>query len=131
MYFFFFSSRRRHTRCALVTGVQTCALPISEEPWVGRFAATIAGRPNLHAILCGHIHRSVVAPWKGTTIAICSSTAPQLALDMRPMAPDAPDNRPMIVADPPAYALPRWTGNGLLTHFAPADDNEIECDTCR
>src|SRR3546814_306800 len=27
-YFFFFSSRRRHTRCALVTGVQTCALPI-------------------------------------------------------------------------------------------------------
>src|SRR3546814_2978131 len=27
-YDFFFSSRRRHTRCALVTGVQTCALPI-------------------------------------------------------------------------------------------------------
>src|SRR3546814_3484655 len=27
-YFCFFSSRRRHTRCALVTGVQTCALPI-------------------------------------------------------------------------------------------------------
>src|SRR3546814_10081106 len=37
--FFFFSSRRRHTRCALVTGVQTCALPISaarmvpSDPW--------------------------------------------------------------------------------------------------
>src|SRR3546814_8633805 len=32
MYFsyFLFSSRRRHTRCALVTGVQTCALPISD-----------------------------------------------------------------------------------------------------
>src|SRR3546814_5201775 len=28
VYCFFFSSRRRHTRCALVTGVQTCALPI-------------------------------------------------------------------------------------------------------
>src|SRR3546814_1494921 len=41
---FFFSSRRRHTRCALVTGVQTCALPIynvdfSEHyiaPWFAR-----------------------------------------------------------------------------------------------
>src|SRR3546814_8345754 len=32
--FFFFSSRRRHTRCALVTGVQTCALPIYE-PTIG------------------------------------------------------------------------------------------------
>src|SRR3546814_5204219 len=31
MSFFFFSSRRRHTRCALVTGVQTCALPISAQ----------------------------------------------------------------------------------------------------
>src|SRR6059058_878812 len=29
--FFFFSSRRRHTRCRYVTGVQTCALPISPE----------------------------------------------------------------------------------------------------
>src|SRR3546814_8446703 len=29
--FFFFSSRRRHTRCALVTGVQTCALPICDK----------------------------------------------------------------------------------------------------
>src|SRR3546814_9585470 len=27
---FFISCRRRHTRCALVTGIQTCALPISE-----------------------------------------------------------------------------------------------------
>src|SRR3546814_16594812 len=36
--FFFFSSRRRHTRCALVTGVQTCALPIS---LVGTLAAEI------------------------------------------------------------------------------------------
>src|SRR3546814_17608355 len=31
---FFFSSRRRHTRCALVTGVQTCALPIFTRDWV-------------------------------------------------------------------------------------------------
>src|SRR3546814_2490045 len=29
---FFFASRRRHTRCALVTGVQTCALPICSYP---------------------------------------------------------------------------------------------------
>src|SRR3546814_1930987 len=34
--YFFFSSRRRHTRCALVTGVQTCALPISLDDGVHR-----------------------------------------------------------------------------------------------
>src|SRR3546814_19019655 len=38
---FFFSSRRRHTRCALVTGVQTCALPICSP------AAQIVLRPSV------------------------------------------------------------------------------------
>src|SRR3546814_3693418 len=33
LFLFFFSSRRRHTSCALVTGVQTCALPISDEDY--------------------------------------------------------------------------------------------------
>src|SRR3546814_6864255 len=36
--FFFFSSRRRHTRCALVTGVQTCALPILDKVLPEAFA---------------------------------------------------------------------------------------------
>src|SRR3546814_190731 len=42
MVFFFFSSRRRHTRCALVTGVQTCALPISDTPANTAFGANIS-----------------------------------------------------------------------------------------
>src|SRR3546814_1364728 len=37
---FFFSSRRRHTRCALVTGVQTCALPIFDQFTTHPFAFT-------------------------------------------------------------------------------------------
>src|SRR3546814_13483060 len=48
---FFFSSRRRHTRCALVTGVQTCALPICtlvpglniSKPSFGAFVPAIRG----------------------------------------------------------------------------------------
>src|SRR3546814_3664190 len=44
--FFFFSSRRRHTICALVTGVQTCALPIFATNDV---AAGNAFLPNLSA----------------------------------------------------------------------------------
>src|SRR3546814_6102168 len=43
--FFFFSSRRRHTRCALVTGVQTCALPISS----GNFANAWIRAVEYHA----------------------------------------------------------------------------------
>src|SRR3546814_596195 len=47
--FFFFSSRRRHTRCALVTGVQTCALPIwaIELPCLAADKAWKLNRPAL------------------------------------------------------------------------------------
>src|SRR3546814_10672414 len=39
----FFSSRRRHTRCALVTGVPTCALPISQAYASGKVDEGLAG----------------------------------------------------------------------------------------
>src|SRR3546814_9929567 len=43
---FFFSSRRRHTRCALVTGVQTCALPISPVRGMGGYIKGTNGKSN-------------------------------------------------------------------------------------
>src|SRR3546814_14770264 len=43
MCLFFVSSRRRHTRCALVTGVQTCALPICRRR-CGPAAGLVGGR---------------------------------------------------------------------------------------
>src|SRR3546814_8927774 len=57
--FGFFSSRRRHTRCALVTGVQTCALPISlrglalrRNPWT--FGESVSH--TLCRYSCQHSH---------------------------------------------------------------------------
>src|SRR3546814_3947436 len=78
MSIFFFSSRRRHTRCALVTGVQTCALPICEFAADGRdidpdlfedparhhaahAAAALAGRQPLGLAVPRHIGKARVA----------------------------------------------------------------------
>src|SRR3546814_1770170 len=47
--FFFFSSRRRQTRCALVTGVQTCALPICKAPKQPYFISRPDGEPYAFA----------------------------------------------------------------------------------
>src|SRR3546814_10507366 len=46
---FFVSSRRRHTSCALVTGVQTCALPIFR----GERFAVVPGMVNTHYHITG------------------------------------------------------------------------------
>jgi len=94
-----------------------------DEPWVTRFSDAIAGHPQVQALICGHLHRAIVAPWQGATVTICPSTAPQVALNLTPIDPDTPDNRPMIIADPPAFALHRWTKNGLVSHFDTADEH--------
>src|SRR3546814_14274252 len=55
--FFFFSSRRRHTRCALVTGVQTCALPISPPLRTGSPIEVGRGRGRSNTPSSGRITR--------------------------------------------------------------------------
>ena len=94
-----------------------------EEPWVKRFAAAIEGASQIVGIICGHVHRPISVGWKGQTISICPSTAPQVGLDLRPMDADVPDDRSMIIADPPAFALHLWNGRELVTHFDNVDDH--------
>src|SRR3546814_9749178 len=69
--FFFFSSRRRHTRCALVTGVQTCALPIFGRSRGNRLRNAAAARVGEIAI--GQIERQRKAEGRDDKRAIWKS----------------------------------------------------------
>src|SRR3546814_2966537 len=60
---FFFSSRRRHTRCALVTGVQTCALPI-----FSRRRTAVLLQPVGQTILSDHC--LIVHAWAHYRVAV-------------------------------------------------------------
>jgi 3',5'-cyclic-AMP phosphodiesterase len=94
-----------------------------DEPWVGRFVDAIAGQAQVKGIISGHLHRPISVAWRGTTVMVCPSTAPQVALDLSPIDPERPDNRAMIIADPPAYALHKWNGRELVSHFDTAEDH--------
>src|SRR3546814_11824997 len=65
--FFFFSSRRRHTRCALVTGVQTCALPICSlrQIMIQCIIATPIVNPPLAAPIAYWQRGAVLVPFPG------------------------------------------------------------------
>ncbi len=58
--------------------------------WVKRLEGIVAAQSNIVAIVAGHLHRPVVTQWAGTMLAICPSTAPQVALDFAPIDPDRP-----------------------------------------
>ena len=96
-----------------------------EASWVERLEAIVAAHGNVVGLIAGHLHRPVVTTWAGTTLAICPSTAPQVALDLEAIDPDEPDGRPMIVADPPYYALHLWDGRRLISHFDTAVEHIV------
>jgi 3',5'-cyclic AMP phosphodiesterase CpdA len=93
--------------------------------WVTRLEGIVAARTNIVAMVSGHLHRPVVTRWAGTILAVCPSTAPQVALDFQPIDPERPDDRPMIVAGAPWFAIHVWNGATLVTHFDTAGDHRI------
>lgn len=101
---------------------------LTERPdaeWIGRLRQVVEGRPNIVAMLAGHVHRSIVASWAGIPLIVCPSTAPQVALDLRPIDPEHPDDRAMIVAEPPGYGLHIWQNGQLVSHFDTAENHEV------
>src|SRR3546814_16021146 len=77
---FFFSSRRRHTRCALVTGVQTCALPISgyfaQYPAIGEMVKSI-GKLDRNYVSHEYFNRH----WQPESFSDVSATLAEANLD--------------------------------------------------
>src|SRR3546814_10465439 len=59
--FFFFSSRRRHTSCALVTGVQTCALPIYQR--LGRWQVIVGKTKTPKPVFAAQVTGVTFNPW--------------------------------------------------------------------
>jgi 3',5'-cyclic AMP phosphodiesterase CpdA len=99
--------------------------PRPDEPWVRRFAAAVAGRGQVLAIHCGHLHRPLTSRFAGIPLGVTPSVAPLLAMDLRPIDPVRPDGRDLIVAEPPGYAMHRWDGTNLVTHYQQVSDDLI------
>lgn len=90
--------------------------PDPDAAWIARLGDAVEGHGQIVAIQCGHLHRAVTTRFRGIPLGIVPAIAPQVALDTRPLAPDEPDGRALIVAEPPAYVLHRWDGRMLVSH---------------
>ena len=97
----------------------------TDEPWIARFSEAVVGHRQVRAILSGHLHRTITTVWNGASMTVCPSTAPLAALDLTSVDPDRPDGRAMITDELPGYALHRWDGERLISHFECAGDWEV------
>lgn len=99
-------------------------MPVSNgNGWETRLSEAVAPHKQVKKLICGHVHRSVDAMWNDVPVAVCSSTAPQLAVNLTPIDADAPDERPLVVNEAPAFAIHIWNGSYLMTHHMRTDHN--------
>jgi 3',5'-cyclic AMP phosphodiesterase CpdA len=105
----------------IVSGIEWMD-PLPDEEWLQRFGAVVEGREQIMAIHCGHLHRPLMARFRGIPLGVTPSVAPLVALDLRRPDPDRPDGRALITTEPPAYALHRWDGTTLATHYETVGD---------
>jgi 3',5'-cyclic AMP phosphodiesterase CpdA len=96
--------------------------PDADEAWVQRLAAALRGREQVLAIHCGHLHRPLAASFEGIPLCVTPSVAPLVAMDLRPIDRNDPDQRDLITTEPPTYALHRWDGTSLVTHYERISD---------
>lgn len=101
---------------------------LTEDPdadWARRLHDAVVDQTQVVATIAGHVHRAIVTTWAGKPLIVCPSTAPQVALDLTPIDPGNPDERPMIIADHPYYALHWWNGRALISHIDTAEEHEV------
>jgi len=91
--------------------------PAPDEGWIQRFGAAVEGRRQILAIHCGHLHRPLRTTFRGIPLGVTPSVAPLVAMDLRPIDKHAPDGRDLITTEPPSYAMHRWDGTNLVTHY--------------
>jgi len=76
------------------------------------FTAIVAQHPQIEAIVCGHLHRTITATVGGRRAMTIPSPAHQVALDLTPAGPSA------FRMEPPGYCLHAWVGGRLVSHGA-------------
>lgn len=99
--------------------------PAPNEPWIGRLREVLTGQSQIQAIHCGHLHRQITTKFAGIPLSVTPSVAPLVAMDLSPIDQNVPDNRELITTEPPTYALHRWDGVNLVSHYERVGDWQV------
>ena len=99
--------------------------PGPAEGWMLRFGEAIKGHGQILAIHCGHLHRPITTTFHGVTVSVTPSIAPLVAMDLRPIDQDTPDDRDLITSESATYAIHRWSDGQLLTHYEEVRDWKV------
>ncbi|MFN3989607.1 MAG: phosphodiesterase [Erythrobacter sp.] len=99
--------------------------PAPDEPWIVRLRQVLTGQTQVQAVHCGHLHRPITTQFAGIPLGVTPSVAPLVAMDLNAIDQERPDDRELITTEPPTYALHRWDGEQVVSHFERVGDWQV------
>lgn len=108
-----------------VTGIDWMGARSHDEPWLVQIREVIERFPNVRKVISGHVHRVMERGFAGATAIVSGATAAQVHLELAEINSSTADGRPLIVDEPPAFALHWWDGQDFVTHFGVAGDFDV------
>lgn len=86
--------------------------------WILALRTLLKKHEQVVHITAGHIHRSIFRKFDNLTVSVCPAIAPEVSLELAPIDPNFPDDRPLLNTSFPGYCLHYWNGETLTTHSA-------------
>ena len=87
-----------------------------------RLADVIRARPQVRALVAGHLHRAFSGVLAGRLVVAAPATSIQLTLNLTAVDMKKPDGREILVEEPPGYALVMLERGQVTTHICVAGD---------
>lgn len=95
----------------------------TDGPWTDRLGQILDGRRQVVGLIAGHLHRTMTTRFRGHSLVVAPSSAPQVVLDLTSGSPRS--FRPRIIQEDPGYALHLWDGHHLVSHFGSAAQHTV------
>lgn len=109
----------------VVSGIDWMGARSEDEGWIEQINAVVSKYPNVSKAIAGHIHRPISQMFGRVPCATSAATAAQVYLELAPINASTADGRPLIVDEPPAFALHEWDGKAFTSHHGLAGNYEV------
>lgn len=108
-----------------VSGIDWMGARERDEAWLVLLRDVVSRHPHVLKVVGGHIHRAIDRPFAGTSCFVCAATAAQVDLELAPITATTADGRPLIIDEPPGFALHWFDGTELVSHHGVAGDYDV------
>lgn len=108
-----------------VSGIDWMGARADSEPYITMIRQVVERFPNVKKIISGHIHRQIDRPFAGTSCFVSTATATEVDLELAPISSSEADGRPLIVDEPPGFALHWWDGKEFVSYNVLAGDYHV------